>query len=259
MKEQKGAWIFLSHSNKDWDAVRKIRNILEEMGHKPLLFFLKCLEDDPELDSLIKREIESRSWFLLCDSKNARESKWVRSEVAYIKSLDGKVYKTIDLAGSIDSQIECVNILSKRITVFISYENSDKYIAKKIYKRLKDNDYSVWDYSDAEAGESWMQIISSAIDKAAKRGFVLVLLSKMSVKSHHVASEIKLALNKARDIAYEGSIIPIMLDSPYAIQNAMPPLLQFLLGGLQWIDFSKGDFDQNVQKLVAQMKAQPME
>jgi hypothetical protein len=38
-----GAWIFLSHSNKDFEKVREIRNDLEQLGHRPLMFFLKCL------------------------------------------------------------------------------------------------------------------------------------------------------------------------------------------------------------------------
>lgn len=41
-----GIWVFLSHSNKDYDKVRTVRNILEEHGFRPLMFFLKCLDDD---------------------------------------------------------------------------------------------------------------------------------------------------------------------------------------------------------------------
>jgi hypothetical protein len=47
-----GAWIFLSHSNHDWRAVREIRNVLEARGHRPLMFFLKCLDDHSELHDL---------------------------------------------------------------------------------------------------------------------------------------------------------------------------------------------------------------
>ena len=56
MTDAQGAWIFVSHSTRDWDKVRHIRNSLEKRGHKPLLFFLKCLRDEPELDErLINR------------------------------------------------------------------------------------------------------------------------------------------------------------------------------------------------------------
>ena len=93
MINPEGAWIFLSHSTKDWDEVRRIRNLLEEKGHRPIVFFLKCLTEHSELDELIKREIEARTWFLLCDSDNARSSSWVQAEVAYIKELGRKYHE----------------------------------------------------------------------------------------------------------------------------------------------------------------------
>ncbi len=34
------AWIFVSHSNKDLEAVRRIRNEVENRGANPILFFL---------------------------------------------------------------------------------------------------------------------------------------------------------------------------------------------------------------------------
>jgi hypothetical protein len=97
MSRPDGAWIFLSHSTKDWDEVRRVRNLLEEKGHRPLVFFLKCLTEHSELDDLIRREIDARSWFLLCDSESARQSSWVQAEVAYIKEMQGKYYEEIDL------------------------------------------------------------------------------------------------------------------------------------------------------------------
>ena len=41
------------------------------------MFFLKCLNDHAELHDLIRREIEARTGFLLCDSQAARQSRWV--------------------------------------------------------------------------------------------------------------------------------------------------------------------------------------
>lgn len=76
--KNKEIWIFLSHSNVDYDKVRKVRNMLEEQGLRPIMFFLKCLNDDDEIDDLIKREIDCRTRFILCDSPNARCSTWVK-------------------------------------------------------------------------------------------------------------------------------------------------------------------------------------
>lgn len=92
----KGIWVFLSHSNKDYEKVRQVRNILEQQGYRPLMFFLNCLNDDNEIDGLIKREIDSREKFILCDSKNAQNSKWVQEEVNYIK-IKNRLWEKINI------------------------------------------------------------------------------------------------------------------------------------------------------------------
>ncbi len=94
-------WIFLSHSDKDYEKVRLVRNILEEEGLRPLMFFLLCLENEEEINDLIKREINCRTRFILCDSENAQASKWVQKEIEYIKSKD-RIYERVDLNAPID-------------------------------------------------------------------------------------------------------------------------------------------------------------
>lgn len=48
MKEDEineGFWVFVSHSTKDFERVRLVRNALEDSGFRPILFYLKCLEN----------------------------------------------------------------------------------------------------------------------------------------------------------------------------------------------------------------------
>lgn len=71
MRRLQNAWIFVSHSTLDITEVRRIRNEVELQGGEPLLFFLKSISDNDELDGLLKREIEARRYFLLCDSPAA--------------------------------------------------------------------------------------------------------------------------------------------------------------------------------------------
>jgi hypothetical protein len=253
-----GAWIFLSHSTKDWDEVRRIRNLLEEKGHRPLVFFLKCLTEHSELDELIKREIEARTWFLLCDSDNARSSSWVQAEVAYIKELQGKYYEQIDLTESIESQIERIDRLCKRLSVFVSYSLADKPDARRIQDALVKEDYSVWRDTQLVMGD-WEQQIASAIDAAVERGFVLVLLSPESVRSRQSLGEIQYALDKSASAPHGANIVPVMLRDPTATQSAMPEAMQALLGDIHWFDFSQGDFDAHIERLVAYMKSRPMD
>jgi hypothetical protein len=136
-KKGEGAWIFVSHSHKDLEKVRFIRNEFEKRGHNPLLFFLKCLDDESELDNLIKREIKERNWFILYDSSNARASKWVQEEVRMIKSLEGKVFEEINLEDDIEKQIDKIDSFSRRSTVFISSAMKDREIYDKVSRGLK--------------------------------------------------------------------------------------------------------------------------
>ena len=60
--DDKGCWIFISHSSADIKKIRIIRNEFEKYGQNPLAFHLKCLSTDTdagciELENLIKREI----------------------------------------------------------------------------------------------------------------------------------------------------------------------------------------------------------
>ena len=52
--ENNEIWVFLSHSNKDFEKVRRVRDMLENQHMRPLMFFLNCLTDDEEIDNLIK-------------------------------------------------------------------------------------------------------------------------------------------------------------------------------------------------------------
>lgn len=44
--ERGGCYIFLSHSSKDIKIVRKIRNEFEFLGHNPIAFHLRCLDEN---------------------------------------------------------------------------------------------------------------------------------------------------------------------------------------------------------------------
>lgn len=142
--------MFLSHSNKDYEKVRQVRNMLEEQSLRPLMFFLHCLNDDDEIYSLIKREIDCRTRFILCDSDNARKSHWVQKEVEYIKS-QNRICETIDLSKSLDEIMSSLQDFINKTRIFISY-NREKYkLAEMVYDRLSRLDFAVyidraWDF-----------------------------------------------------------------------------------------------------------------
>lgn len=250
--DQDGAWIFVSHSHKDIKKVREIRDLLEREGHKPLLFHLKCLEDDDaRLPQLIKDEIEARTWFVLCDSENAQNSDWVQEEKQIVKAMEDKsrFYVTIDLARDIETQRDELAQLSKRATVFLSYARSDREIAEHMHHELSKQDYRVFfDVRSLTAGADWTSTITSAIEDAVERGFVLLLLSPDYLTNTWCAHE--------RSYAFEvlgsrpNNIIPVIIKDYARVIASLPADLQTI----QCADLSAGDPTTNIRILLADLK-----
>ena len=142
LDSSKGGFIFLSHSHEDIKKVREIRNSLEERGFEPLCFYLKCLDDDSEIEDLIKREIDAREWFVFVNSENSRKSKWVTLEREYITKNNSKKIITVNIDDEKDV-LKAVNKLTSNLRVYLAYSHKDIELAKKI----KDAGLTLMSYS----------------------------------------------------------------------------------------------------------------
>jgi len=249
-----GAWIFLSHSNKDFEKVREIRNELEKRGHKPIMFYLKCLENDNAiLPELLRREIAAREWFILCDSPNAQASRYVRDEVELIKSMEGKTIEVVDLSKELQTELHKLIRISKRATVFLSYTGKQDYRKAQIIRSaLLKHDFRVWlDIESLKPGD-WQTQINSAMEDAIRQGFVLILLSPSSMSNRGCAPEVEYALRLAEK-SPRSSVVPVLV-TPFP-REALP--LQ--LANLQWFDLTTGPFDERVEELIRNLKTREME
>ena len=220
MQQRSKAWIFVSHSVRDLEQVRAIRNELEKRGAEPLLFFLKALEQDEELRTLLKREIEARTFFLLCDSTAARDSRWVREEQEYVRALPGKRVISVDLASGWTDQIAALDEMLKISTVFLSYARSDLPQIEPFIPLLEDHDFAVWTPDTIQAGQDWRTAIQEALTDAAERGFVLAFLSPASLSSQWVKAEIAAFLSISKS---GGRLILIDLEP---VDHLVPVELQ---------------------------------
>lgn len=191
-----GAWIFLSHSHRDFDKVRVVRNALEERGHRPLMFFLKCMDDDAEgLPDLIRREIEARTWFLLCDSPNAQASSWVQAEVEIIKSLDGKVHETVDLDSPLEEQIDRIEALSRRASVYVStFGFAESDLSALIATELRASGFSV--LTPDELLEGSPGVSGDDLDACLDRAFVVPVITSATLKSPIATGDVKAAIHR---------------------------------------------------------------
>lgn len=172
--------VFLSHSHKDIEKVRKIRDVLEILGCEPLMFFLKCLDDDnKELEDFIKREIDARNVFLYCRSRNAEKSEWVQKELEYIKSRDKSRIYTVDIdndfcGGTVSLLNDVVNLI-KNNNVFVSYPAKAARPAQTIIKYLSEAGMNVVSMDNSPAYGNWESYTEKVIEKAAKEGMVIVI------------------------------------------------------------------------------------
>lgn len=239
LEKTEGGYIFLSHSHNDIEKVREIRNNLENEGFEPLCFYLKCLDDDSEIEDLIKREIDAREWFVFINSENARKSKWVTLEREYITRTDSKKIITVDLEDE-QSVSDAIHKISHNLRIFISYSAKDESLARRIKNRFQIKDYLVFFAPDSiPAGSDFVAVIANAIVDASKDGAVIVLLTPNSIQSEWVQREIGFASHNG------GKIIPVLVDD-VELYGA----LLYDLGTIQTYNLKDNPTDDEIDEMI---------
>lgn len=220
-----GGYVFISHSHKDIKVVREIRNLFEENGFEPILFYLKCMDqeltDSSEvLRDLIYKEIDARSLFLYVDSSNARASKWVQEEILHAKKDVEKRIEIINLddIAQEDSnnnhqldeiKYKITNIL-KSSEIYIICNSSDKKIFDNICNFLINKDYRVFNpYNEILCGMEFPQTTSSKIEEAANNGIIIYIVNRKSLESSFCIAE----FNEAKRL--NAKMIFVLIDEVY--------------------------------------------
>lgn len=228
---EEGFWVFVSHSTKDFERVRLVRNALEDSGFRPILFYLKCLENEIEVNDLLKREIDARKRFILCDSPNAQASKFVQSEVDYIQSKK-RMYEIIDLSKiDLESQdaekevLELIRPFRVRTNVFLCDANKDYNLAQLVEAHLTLQGFKVTDISIFENQgmyrlfgclEEWTDAIHEAIASTLKNGYFLYFIGDS--ESYLVYEELQYAFEFAPNM-----ILPVIVNNQST--KSIPPSL----------------------------------
>lgn len=213
MEQENDTWIFLSHSNKDYDLVKTVRNRLEEHNRRPIMFFLKCLDDHAEVWELIKREIDARSRFVLCKSRHTEDPDgWVQKEFNYIKE-QSKPYEVVDL-NSPELLDGSIKRLVKRSKVYILHSKDNSSFAALLKNELQKNSFEATDweelcieYFQLPGNADWGLLYDKMIEIYAKDGYVLCLWSQPLTNSQKTEFE-----KAARNVGKEGFIIPFVTD-----------------------------------------------
>lgn len=255
-------WIFLSHSNKDYEKVCQVRNLLEEQSLRPLMFFLRCLNDDDEIDSLIKREIDCRTRFILCDSENARKSHWVQKEVEYIKS-QNRICETIDLSMDINEIFAHLQEFINKTKIFISYNREQLQLAKSVYERLLQYDFSVyidtlWDFSK-DYHQNYTDALRFLEDSVVKtNGYVVAIMNERILSgSSSSRYEITKAIHDNKSLGKEApNIIPFVTQDSllHLIEKdeELSPLAACNIQSLEWVGEEQRS-DEILKRIVTQL------
>jgi hypothetical protein len=240
VKKYSSAWIFVSHSVRDLETVRRVRNYLEDEGANPILFFLKCVSEDDELDELLKREIAARNFFLLCDSENARTSRWVQEEVKFVKSLTHKPYREIHLNATWEEQKSQIDELLIASTAFISYRHKDRIKVQPYIDLMRENDLALFsDFINIKPGDDFHKVIFESLRAASENGFLVQFLTMESLQSPWLKAELNaFVANKTG-----GRLILIDLED-------LGPNGPLELSVFQRLPFYKFDFQTNSKMLL---------
>ena len=217
--------IFLSHSHKDIEKVRKLRDILEFLDCEPLMFYLKCLdEDNDELNTFIMREIEARNIFIYCRSKNSENSAWVQKELAYIRSLDSKRLYTVDIDGNLAfgmlGVLEKLTRIIRGNQVFLSCGGSeqDKEDARNIAQCLRRDGHNAFLPSD-DIAEGFGTNLVEKIDEAMENGVFMPVITPGYSQNRWCLFELGYAVSKI------GVVLPVLVgdaEMPTQLQTAQP-------------------------------------
>ncbi len=255
-------WVFLSHSNKDYEKVRQVRNMLEEQSLRPLMFFLHCLNDNEEIDSLIKREIDCRTRFILCDSENARKSHWVQKEVEYIKS-QNRICETIDLSKSLDEIKVTLQDFINKTKIFISYNREEYELAEMVYNRLSIYDFSVYIDRAWNFKSSYNQNYKDAVDflensVAKSNGYVVAIVNERVLNSNSCSRhELIKALRDNKSTGKDSfNIIPFVTKEFIVEQLGKDNELKALVNcGIQYLEGNDREkqCEEIVQRAVTQL------
>ena len=128
--------------------------------------------------------------------------------------------------------------------VFISYSQPDREAADLVCASLERAGVNCWIAPrDVPRGKNYDEEIVQAISDCR----VLVLIfSRHSNQSRHVASEIHLALERQR------IVLPLRLEN-----QPMAAALEYQLGRVQWEDAFPPPVEQHIDRLIARIRGEP--
>jgi hypothetical protein len=130
----------------------------------------------------------------------------------------------------------------KTFDIMISYSHKDKTLCQQIYNELTKAGYRVWIDFEQMHGNV-MDAMAQAIEQSQT---VIICMSEDYRKSNYCRAEAHYAFQRQR------KIVPVLLQKHYRPDG----WLLFLIGQLLYVDFNKHVFDQAMNILFKELKAE---
>ena len=243
-------YIFISHSHKDIDKVRVIRNFLESLNTEPILFFLKSKTDKDEITQLIKDEINARIWFIYCNSKNAEKSHWCQTEREYALSFPKNNILNIDLDSafekdgslSLKTKEDLLNSLDKIKKVskmYFSCLHKDIALSRKLVSAFSKYNIHLITTEDLLIGDSWQWNIEESIKESEY--FVIFFREE---KMNCLKKELEIACK------YHKKIIPALITNGRWSYNNLPDDIKLYLRTINFFIFDVNNIDKSIDNFV---------
>ena len=141
----------------------------------------------------------------------------------------------------IDDIIKQIDNITSQLKVYISYSGRDKYLYDKIKLALLEKDFLVLD-NESMSGDIVLSI-KNQIDQTVRNGFVLLLVTKNSIKSEWIKREIEYAKISG------GKIIPI-----YVGDATLDKALSFHLGEVQGVHLDEIPSQEQIKKIILEIQ-----
>ena len=204
-------YVFISHSSKDILKVRNIRNTIENEGANPILFYLKCLDNDSPnseeealLKALISKEIKARRKFILCESKHTQRGKskyidWEIDEVNKLKEEEPNLIQIEKINIETYSEVEYIAKVKDfvfkqdKIIVIGAYEDSCK--CYEIVGHLRQNGFDVTTHVESgdirtdlayKYGQATKEYIKGFAAQIGVKGIAVIIRSETSVNNSYL-------------------------------------------------------------------------
>jgi male-specific lethal 1 len=132
------------------------------------------------------------------------------------------------------------NLSNEKYDIMISYSHSNKDLCHQVYQNLIQSKYRVWlDFENMYG--STLQSMAEAIESS---DMILICMSNPYKQSAYCRSEAEYAYTRQRHI------IPLIMEKKYRPDG----WLGFICASKMYVDFTKSDFEQAFQKLIAQIQ-----